>query len=229
MALPKVLVLGGCGFVGRNLVANLVSNKLVSLVRVVDKVPPQVAWLDEYHKEIFDSPLVEFKSANLINPDSCNLAFATDGANWDFVINCAGETKMGQTDPVYKEGIFKLSINCAKEAAALKVMHYVELSSGQIASSEKTPHVENGPVNPWSFVGKWKLEVEKELAKIENLNYTIIRPALIYGLGDKAGMTTRLIIGAVYKQLGETMKLLWNANLPLNTVYVDDVCRAIWY
>ncbi|GJQ73919.1 hypothetical protein Trydic_g18853 [Trypoxylus dichotomus] len=204
MDLPKVLILGGCGFVGRNLVANFISNKLVSLVRVVDKVPPQVAWLNAYHKEIFDSTLVEFKSANLINPESCKIAFATEGANWDFVINCAGETKLGQTDPVYKE-----------------------VSSGQLVTSEKTPHAENAPVNPWSFVAKWK--VEKELAKIEDLNYTIIRPALIYGLGDKTGMTTRLIIGAVYKQLGETMKLLWNENLPLNTLYVDDVCRAIWF
>lgn len=72
-------------------------------------------------------------------------------------------------------------------------------------------------------------QVEKELAGIEGLNYTILRPALVYGFGDKVGMTTRLIIGAVYKQLGETMKLLWNSNLSLNTVYVEDLCKAIWF
>lgn len=71
--------------------------------------------------------------------------------------------------------------------------------------------------------------MEKDLTKIENLNYTILRPALIYGLGDKLGMTTRLIIASIYKQMGETMKLLWNSNLSLNTVYVNDVCRAIWF
>ncbi|KAI4459873.1 bifunctional polymyxin resistance protein arna [Holotrichia oblita] len=210
MNTQKVLILGGnvlycslilytgCGFVGRNLVAYLISNKLVSFVRVVDKVPPQVAWLNTHHKEVFNSPLVEFKSANLINPDSCKNAFATEGASWDFVINCAAETKMGQTDPVYKEGIYKLSLNCAKEAATLRVKHYVELSSGQVASSEKTPHKEDAPLDPWSFIAKWKVQVEKELSKIDGLNYTIIRPALVYGFGDKVGMTTRLIIGAVY-------------------------------
>lgn len=52
-------------------------------------------------------------------------------------MNCAGETKPGQTDPVYKEGIFKLSSTCAMEAANQKIKHYVEISSGNIASSDK--------------------------------------------------------------------------------------------
>lgn len=58
----------GCGFVGRNLVAYLVKNDLISAIRVVDKVPPQVAWLNEAHAEAFANSVVEFKSANLINP-----------------------------------------------------------------------------------------------------------------------------------------------------------------
>lgn len=46
---------------------NLVDNELVSYVRVVDKVPPQTAWLNAKHQQVFDNPLVEFRSANLIN------------------------------------------------------------------------------------------------------------------------------------------------------------------
>lgn len=57
----------GCGFIGRNLVSYLVSNKLVSFVRIVDKVPPQVAWLNSEHEAIFNCSNVEFRSANLIN------------------------------------------------------------------------------------------------------------------------------------------------------------------
>lgn len=92
--------------------------------------------------------------------ESCKNAFhSSDGSTWDYVVNCAGETKSGQTDPVYKEGILKLSLNCAKESAAQGVKHYVELSSGNMHSSEKTPHKENGAVEPWTFVAKWKREV----------------------------------------------------------------------
>lgn len=52
---------------GRNLIAYLISNELVSAIRVVDKVPPQVAWLNDRHKEYLNHDLIDFKSANLIN------------------------------------------------------------------------------------------------------------------------------------------------------------------
>lgn len=228
---PKVIILGGCGFVGRNLVSYLLSNNLVSAIRVIDKVPPQVAWLNSKHKEWFSHSLVEFKSANLINPESCEKAFlANDGFSaWDYVINCACETKSGQTDPVYEEGILNLSSNCAKSAAKYGVKHYVEISSGNMYSSDKVPHAEEGCLEPWTFIARWKSRVESELKHIPNLRFSVLRPAIVYGLGDRNGLTPRLIIGAVYKQLGETMKLLWNADLKLNTVHVDDLCKAIWH
>ncbi|RZB40900.1 uncharacterized protein BDFB_003056 [Asbolus verrucosus] len=226
---PRILVLGGCGFIGRNLTAFLVSNDLAGAIRIVDKVPPQVAWLNDQCQKYFENPIVEFKSANLINPESCKTAFSAPEAPWDYVINCAGETKLGQTDPVYEEGILKLSLNCAKEAAQQNVKHYVELSSGKMNSSDKVPHKEDGPVEPWTFIGKWKHQVEKQLADIPDLRFTILRLATVYGLGDRMGLTSRVIVAAIYKHLGETMKLLWNAELKINTVHVVDVCRAIWF
>lgn len=144
------------------------------------------------------------------------------------MINCAGETKSGQTDPVYEEGILKLSLNCAREAALHNVKHYIEISSGNMFSSEKVPHSEDGQVEPWTFVAKWKLQVEKGLKEIPNLNYTILRPAIVYGPGDRSGLTPRIIAASIYKYLGETMKLLWNADLKLNTIHVSDLCQAIW-
>ncbi|KAK0087143.1 hypothetical protein PV325_001656 [Microctonus aethiopoides] len=225
---PGVIVLGGCGFIGRNLVAYLIDNKLVSYLRIVDKVPPQTAWLNKHHQEIFDNPLVEFKSANLINPTSCQNAFASD-KTIDFVFNCAGEIKSGQTDPVYREGIYKLSINCAQQAANIGVKHFVEISSGNMNSSDKAPLKEDDPTEPWTFVAKHKLQVENDLKNIPNLSYTILRPAIVYGLGDKSGLAPRLIIGAVYKHLGEMMKLLWSPGLHMNTVHVKDVARAMWF
>lgn len=38
---------------------------------------------------------------------------------------------------VYKEGIVKLSINCAKEAAKQNVKKFIEISDGHVHSSEK--------------------------------------------------------------------------------------------
>lgn len=61
---PTIL---GCGFIGRHIVKYLVDNNLASVVRVVDKVPPQIAWLNNDHKAVFESSTVEFHSANLIH------------------------------------------------------------------------------------------------------------------------------------------------------------------
>lgn len=68
---PTVLVLGGCGFIGRNLVAYLVKNELCSHIRVVDKVLPSVAYLGPIHSEAFASPLVKFKQGNAQSGGTC--------------------------------------------------------------------------------------------------------------------------------------------------------------
>lgn len=119
---------------------------------------------------------------------SCKAAFAphpTTNRGWDVVINCAAETRANQDDAVYKEGIYKLSLNCANEAATQQVKRYVELSSGCVNSSEKTPLKEDCKLDPWTGVAKQKLKVEKELAHINNLSYTVVRLPVVYGIGDK--------------------------------------------
>ncbi|XP_071055253.1 uncharacterized protein [Onthophagus taurus] len=229
MEKPNILILGGCGFIGRNLVEYLVEEDLARFIRVVDKCPPQLAWFNKNHQKCFKNEIVEFKSANLINPESCSNAFSTDDFSWDFVINCAGETKYGQTDPVYCEGILNLSLNCARESAKHLVRRYVEISSGQMYSNEKIGHKEDCNNEPFGSIAKWKLEVEKELGNIPNLKFTILRPALVYGCGDKSGLTTRIVAAALYKELGKVMKLLWNSNLALNTIHVKDLCKAILF
>lgn len=226
---PRVLVLGGNGFIGRNFIEYLIANDLVSKVRAVDKVPPQTAWFNKRHQEIFADPRVEFKSANLINAASCRNAFIDPDGDYDYVINAAGETKHGQSDPVYKEGITKLSLNCAKEASVLGIKRYIEISSGHVSRSEKVPMRENDKPDPWTVVARFKLQVEEEMRNIPNLNYAVLRPAIVYGLADKQGLVPRLVVGAVYKHSGEMMKLLWNKDLKLNTVHVRDVSRALWH
>ncbi|XP_053605815.1 uncharacterized protein LOC128672591 [Plodia interpunctella] len=225
---PRVAVLGGCGFIGRNLVEYLISNDLVSGVRVVDKTPPQLAFLNATHSKVFEDPRVEYKSANLINPTSCASALDPGPHEWGLVVNCAGETRVGQSEAVYSEGIYTLSCNVAKQCAALKVPRLVEISSGYMYSKDK-PHKESDAVNPWTVEAQMKAKVEQELKKLEpDLNYTILRPAIVYGVGDRRSLTPRLLYGGIYKHLGETMKLLWTAELKLNTVHVRDVCRAAW-
>ncbi|ELU17602.1 hypothetical protein CAPTEDRAFT_178842 [Capitella teleta] len=226
---PNVLVLGGVGFIGRNLVHYLVSNELVAKIRVVDKVPPAMGFLNARHSEAFSK--VQFKHANLINPTSVAKAFHTDdGTIFDYVFNCAAETKLAQTEAVYRDGIFKLSCNCASEAEKHGAQRFIELSTAQMYSTDKTPINESVSCEPWTLQGRFKLAVEQELANnFNNLDYIILRPALVYGSGDRIGLVPRLVIGGIYKVLGEKMKVLWTRDLKMNTVHVEDVAHALWH
>jgi nucleoside-diphosphate-sugar epimerase len=50
---PSVLVLGGAGFIGRNLVVYLVENKLCGALRVADKALLQTAYLTPRQQAAF--------------------------------------------------------------------------------------------------------------------------------------------------------------------------------
>ncbi|KAI8819668.1 uncharacterized protein EV422DRAFT_588472 [Fimicolochytrium jonesii] len=227
---PSVLVLGGVGFLGRHLVAYLVENDIAANIRVADKVLPATAYLSDKLKKVFEDKRVEFKQANLANPAAIEKIYTKDdGSAFDYVINLAAETKYGQSDEVYDERTYQLSVAVAKEAAKRKVKVFVEVSTAQVYESDKKPSTEESKLKPWTAVAKSKLKAEEELKKIPGLNLVIVRPALVYGPGDVYGITPRLIMGAVYRQLGEKMELLWTKDLRMNTVHVTDAVRGIWH
>jgi nucleoside-diphosphate-sugar epimerase len=217
----------GCGFIGRHLVTYLVENELAALIRIVDKTMPCLAYLNERQKRSFEC--VEFVSANLLNGSSCQNAYKQDdGGVWDLVFNCAGETKLAQAQEVYEEGIYKLSVNCAEAAVANRSGRFVELSTGCVCSNESTPQIESCPIEPWNMAGKFKAAIEEKLKTIEGLNHTILRLPMVYGIGDRRGLTPRIIIASLYKDLKTNMKLLWTPSMKINTVHVSDVVAAMW-
>eukprot|EP00045_Choanoeca_perplexa_P011321 m.119446 g.119446 ORF g.119446 m.119446 type:complete len:363 (+) comp15591_c0_seq2:111-1199(+) len=225
--MPSALILGGAGFIGRHLVVYLVENNLAEPVRVVDKAILQTSYLTDRQKAAFEK--VEFIQGNLTRDASIDKAFAKEGEAFDYVFNCAGMTMYGQSDSVYQESVYDLSVKCAQKAAAVGCKRFVELSTAQVYAADKKSTNEEGKLKPWTGLAEKKLEVENALKDIANLNYIIVRPAIVYGVSDRLGLMPRLIIGAVYKKLGETMKLLWSDKLCLNTVHVEDCVSALWH
>jgi len=222
---PSVLVLGATGFIGRNLVEFLISGNLAT-VTAVDKQLPNCAYLSSEEEVLFER--ANFVQKNLVNP----AAIATlwdDGKEYDYVINLAAETKYGHNDEVYNERVRHLSLSCATEAAKHNVKRFVEVSTAQVYEATSKPKTEKGALDPWTNIAKFKLAVEEGLQGISGLDYVIVRPALVYGPGDKSGVGPRIICGAIYKYLNKPMKLLWNADLKINTVHVSDVVRALWH
>lgn len=229
MSKPRVIVLGGVGFIGRNFVKYLVDEDLCSFIRVLDKVLPVTAFLSVEHKAAFAKDHVKFQQANLSSPASIKKNFASDEP-WDIIFNLAAETKLGQTDEVYKEKVLDVAIKCSTEAEALGIPKWIEVSSSRIYSTNKVkkPAQENDPLDPWTVLAKYKRQVEEHLLNTK-LNVTILRPAITYGPGDNASLCPRMVVAAVYTVLKEKMKFLWTKDLQMNTVHVDDVCAAMWF
>jgi len=226
MSKPRVLVLGGTGFVGRNFVQYLVEKDLTSKIRVADKMLPALAGLSEAQKAVFIK--VEFKQVNLSRQNTIEKVY-DDEAPFDYVFNFAGETKYSQADPVYQENIITLSKVCATEAAKRKVKLFIEFSTAQVYDSGNKPRKEDAKIKPWTGIAKAKAQAEEELKKIQGLNLIIVRPAIVYGPGDLNGITPRLVTAAVYKLKNEKMEFLWDKDLKINTVHVNDVVAAVWH
>jgi nucleoside-diphosphate-sugar epimerase len=125
---PNILVLGGVGFVGRNVVQWLVAHNAAKHIRVVDKVLPSVAFLGKEHKEAFANGMVKFKQGNAQSTGASvsSLSFTSqisspllfispspplvslekmfklkNGEKVDYVINLASETKYGE-EPIVR-------------------------------------------------------------------------------------------------------------------------------
>jgi NAD dependent epimerase/dehydratase family enzyme len=70
----------------------------------------------------------------------CEKAFGNIDEDIDYVINLASETRKGQLEPVYKEGIHKLSLNVAENVQRKIGNHlktYVEFSTYSVYTSDK--------------------------------------------------------------------------------------------
>ena len=166
---PNVLVLGGCGFIGRNLIVHLVTNDLCASITTADKSLPMTSWLTPGQKEAFEK--VKFQQVNL-SKDSFLAKVFTEPGQYDYVFNCAAETKASQSAEDYEQRVLELSRKSAEAAAKNKVKRFIEVSDAAVyKAADGKKCKENAKIEPWTVVAKYKAQVEEALPKIEGFDF----------------------------------------------------------
>ncbi|KAA0162310.1 hypothetical protein FNF27_03171 [Cafeteria roenbergensis] len=229
---PSVLVLGGMGMIGRNLVKYLVDNKLAGFVRVVDKRVARFADMSADHQAAMDGTdevPVETMQLDLATEDGAEAAFLTeDDTPMDIVFNLAAETASGRDAARYAQGA-EVARLAAKAAVASGAKRFVHVSTAAVYKANKTPANESGPIAPWTKVAEAALAAEEAVRAVADLPLVIARPSTVYGPGDERGLMPRCVCALAYVGGTEPMKFLWDGGLRLDTVHAFDVCRGLWH
>ena len=127
-------------------------------------------------------------------------------------------------------------------AAFCKIPRFVEVSTAFVyKSSSSTAATEQSIPSPKGKQALAKRAAELELQRIDGIDIVIVRPAIVYGsYGDLGGIIFgRIVCASTYctpsltpamsQQKPNTMVLLWDHTLKLNTVHVSDVCKGLWH
>lgn len=144
------------------------------------------------------------------------------------MINCGGETRYSQPDDIYRLRSHALSITLGSECARRHIPVYIELSTGQVYAPSRIPRKETDKCKPVLRLAKWKLKVEEDLAGMAGLDLCVLRLANVYGKYCGTPLANACCAARVYQEEGKDMRWLWDKELRVDTVHVEDVAKAIW-
>jgi nucleoside-diphosphate-sugar epimerase len=151
-----------------------------------------------------------------------------NGQEFDYVINCGGETRHSQPDDVYEVRSCRLTVALGKEIARRRIPSFIECSTAHVYKGGSTPRKEDDKLAPWHKLADWKLKASEELRKIPDLQYCAIRLPNVYGAYDPGYFATGICLSAVHADLKQDLVLLHTKDLKINTLHVKDAASALF-
>jgi nucleoside-diphosphate-sugar epimerase len=151
-----------------------------------------------------------------------------NGKQFDYVVNCGGETRYSQPDDVYEVRSCRLAVALGKEIARRRIPAFIETSTAHVYKGGSTPRKEDDKLVPWHKLADWKLKASEELRKIPDLQYCALRLPHVYGAYDPGYFATGICLSAVHVELKQDLVLLHTKDLKINTLHVKDAASALW-
>ena len=233
----KILITGGCGFVGSNLAIFLKNNRIASKVNTLDNLSRKGALLNL--NRLRRSKIKNFKK------DISNYRELKNLPKYDFIVDCCAEaavekskkeiTKVFNTNLV---GTFNVLKKCAQDKSNL-----IFLSSSRVYSIKKLREIKNNnflinekfdTVGPKSIYGFSKYSTEhliKEFSFIYKIKYIINRLGVISGPWQFGKQDQGFVSLWVWKHLNRK-KLSYigfgGKGLQIrDVVHIADVCKLV--
>lgn len=221
----KILILGGAGFIGRNLCEHFSQNSSYDIYAT-------------FRREKFENSKIKWIQADLTRSEE--VAKAVLGM--DIVIQAAATTS-GAKDIVEKPYVH-VTDNAVMNALLFKaffdakVKHVVFFSCVTVYKPQEKPVREedfNGEVYEKYFGGSWtKIYNEKMCefySKISSTKYTVIRHSNIYGPHDKFDLERSHVFGATVTKVMNAqdgkIKVWGDGSETRDLLYIDDLLSFV--
>ncbi len=220
----KVLVTGGCGFVGSNLVDHLVN--LGHQVLVIDD---RSAGKKEYCNDKADYIFADIK--NIFSKSLNDLAIgriikksqATFLRNVDVVYHSAAEAKI---QPSFKDPLY----TCYNNSYGTALMcEYARKNDCKLVYAGSSSYYGGVYLNPYAFA-KWQgEEVIKMYSNVYNLKSSVARFFNVYGpRNPEIGQYTPVVaIFERQKKQNQPLTIIGDGKQRRDFTHVDDICRGL--
>jgi len=221
--LYKVLVTGGCGFIGSHIVSKLVDKgfKVIIIDNLSSGSLDNIRGLD-----------VNFYHADISNHQTVEEIFYKDKP--DFVIHQAAQTNVQKSiSNVMNDAEINIlgTIKLLELSKKYNVQKFIFASSAAVYGEPKQIPIDVihplNPINPYGL-SKWTSEKYIQLmASMSNLDYTILRYSNVYGpkqRSDIEGGVVSIFINSL-KQ-GKNINIYGDGNQIRDFIFVEDVADA---
>lgn len=220
-----ILFLGGAGFIGSNLIKNLLGRKAECQLFALEPSHASVSRLDELDVQVF--------RGELSDTDFVKSIIEANGI--DTVVHLVATIIPGSTFEDYKREYLQVIFPTIElmQFCAWRNIKFVYFSSGGTIYGnrmDETPFVETDAMAPISYYGWSKQMMENSILYVHRtagLKYLILRPSNPYGHGQNIHAQQGLIAVALGKiMVGEPITVWGDGTNVRDYIYIDDLCEV---